>query len=271
MMYQLLKLDDKEIVEMVFFPVINEACQVLSEGIANKASDLDIASIFGMGFPPYRCFLSLWKMQIRFNLSDNDWTLNSMYKLPDNNSWTLNNIVCFWQQQLNFENSDKLLNWLCNQGWHRVLGRFHRRKAHSRKAIRVGDEAWPVVQALLIPVRKGSRRCSSGENRLTSLLIPFSFFGHQQINSAKFRTCFPNAFVLKKNEFDLQSSTVKNNAKARMWVWSYCHHVFSSRDWWRTVIMKPQSEFQTSLAAVKCGAKRVRRLNNSIQCVLSKK
>jgi enoyl-CoA hydratase/3-hydroxyacyl-CoA dehydrogenase len=59
MMYQLLKLDDKEIVEMVFFPVINEACQVLSEGIANKASDLDIASIFGMGFPPYRCFLSL--------------------------------------------------------------------------------------------------------------------------------------------------------------------------------------------------------------------
>nr|AAV32217.1 putative fatty acid beta-oxidation multifunctional protein [Oryza sativa Japonica Group] len=50
---ELLKLDDKEIVEMVFFPVINEACQVLSEGIANKASDLDIASIFGMGFPPY--------------------------------------------------------------------------------------------------------------------------------------------------------------------------------------------------------------------------
>lgn len=181
MMYQLLKLDDKEIVEMVFFPVINEACQVLSEGIANKASDLDIASIFGMGFPPYRCFLSLWKMQIRFNLSDNDWTLNSMYKLPDNNSWTLNNIVCFWQQQLNFENSDKLLNWLCNQGWHRVLGRFHRRKAHSRKAIRVGDEAWPVVQALLIPVRKGSRRCSSGEKEW---LLCLSHFRSSDINKS---------------------------------------------------------------------------------------
>jgi hypothetical protein len=51
---QLLKLSEKDIVEMVFFPVINEACRVLDEGIAVKASDLDIASIFGMGFPPYR-------------------------------------------------------------------------------------------------------------------------------------------------------------------------------------------------------------------------
>lgn len=51
---QLLKLGDKDIVEMVFFPVVNEACRVLAEGISVKSSDLDIASIFGMGFPPYR-------------------------------------------------------------------------------------------------------------------------------------------------------------------------------------------------------------------------
>ncbi|RWW61134.1 hypothetical protein BHE74_00031821 [Ensete ventricosum] len=50
----LMKLPDKDIVEMVFFPVVNEACRVLDEGIAVKASDLDIASIMGMGFPPYR-------------------------------------------------------------------------------------------------------------------------------------------------------------------------------------------------------------------------
>jgi enoyl-CoA hydratase/3-hydroxyacyl-CoA dehydrogenase len=50
----LLKLDDGAIPEMVFFPVINEACRVLGENIAVKASDLDIASIFGMGFPSYR-------------------------------------------------------------------------------------------------------------------------------------------------------------------------------------------------------------------------
>lgn len=46
---------------MTFFPVVNEACRVFAEGIAVKAADLDIAAIFGMGFPPYRsafCFNS---------------------------------------------------------------------------------------------------------------------------------------------------------------------------------------------------------------------
>ncbi|OEL15446.1 Glyoxysomal fatty acid beta-oxidation multifunctional protein MFP-a [Dichanthelium oligosanthes] len=57
---ELLKLSEKDIVEMVFFPVINEACRVLDEGIAVKASDLDIASIFGMGFPPYRGGVMYW-------------------------------------------------------------------------------------------------------------------------------------------------------------------------------------------------------------------
>nr|CAB3473099.1 unnamed protein product [Digitaria exilis] len=57
---ELLKLTEKDIVEMVFFPVINEACRVLDEGIAVKASDLDIASIFGMGFPPYRGGVMYW-------------------------------------------------------------------------------------------------------------------------------------------------------------------------------------------------------------------
>lgn len=51
---QLLKLGEKDIVEMVFFPVVNEACRVLAEGIADKAADLDIASVTGMGFPAYR-------------------------------------------------------------------------------------------------------------------------------------------------------------------------------------------------------------------------
>ena len=43
---------------MTFFPVVNEACRVFAEGIAVKAADLDIAGIFGMGFPPYRSVLS---------------------------------------------------------------------------------------------------------------------------------------------------------------------------------------------------------------------
>lgn len=49
-----MKLSDKDIVEMIFFPVVNEATRVLDEGIAVKSSDLDIASIMGMGFPAYR-------------------------------------------------------------------------------------------------------------------------------------------------------------------------------------------------------------------------
>jgi len=42
---------------MIFFPVVNEACRVLGEGIAVKAADLDVSSVMGMGFPPYRFVL----------------------------------------------------------------------------------------------------------------------------------------------------------------------------------------------------------------------
>ncbi|XP_049363813.1 glyoxysomal fatty acid beta-oxidation multifunctional protein MFP-a-like isoform X2 [Solanum verrucosum] len=54
------KLSDKDIIEMIFFPVINEACRVLAEGIAVKSSDLDISAIMGMGFPPYRGGIIFW-------------------------------------------------------------------------------------------------------------------------------------------------------------------------------------------------------------------
>ncbi|CAL5407189.1 unnamed protein product [Camellia sinensis] len=56
----LMKLSDKDIVEMVFFPMVNNACRVLAEGIAVKASDLDIAAVMGMGFPPYRGGIMFW-------------------------------------------------------------------------------------------------------------------------------------------------------------------------------------------------------------------
>lgn len=57
---KVMKLTDSDIVEMVFFPVVNEACRVLDEGIALKASDLDVASIMGMGFPSYRGGVMFW-------------------------------------------------------------------------------------------------------------------------------------------------------------------------------------------------------------------
>lgn len=51
---QPLSLSDREVVEMILFPVVNEACRVLDEGVVIRASDLDMASILGMSFPNYR-------------------------------------------------------------------------------------------------------------------------------------------------------------------------------------------------------------------------
>ncbi|KAI3977536.1 hypothetical protein MKX01_000449 [Papaver californicum] len=46
----LLKDGRNEIVEMIMFPVVNEACRVL-DGVVVRPSDLDVASIHGMSFP----------------------------------------------------------------------------------------------------------------------------------------------------------------------------------------------------------------------------
>ena len=48
------KIGDEEIVQRLVLALVNEAAHILEEGIANKASDIDIAYIFGYGFPPYR-------------------------------------------------------------------------------------------------------------------------------------------------------------------------------------------------------------------------
>ncbi|XP_031129333.1 peroxisomal fatty acid beta-oxidation multifunctional protein AIM1-like isoform X1 [Ipomoea triloba] len=54
-----ISITDQEIVEMVLFPVVNEACRVLDEGIV-RASDLDVASVLGMSFPSYRGGIVFW-------------------------------------------------------------------------------------------------------------------------------------------------------------------------------------------------------------------
>jgi enoyl-CoA hydratase/3-hydroxyacyl-CoA dehydrogenase len=53
-------LTDQDILEMIFFPVVNEACRVMDENVVIRASDLDIASVLGMGFPKYRGGLIFW-------------------------------------------------------------------------------------------------------------------------------------------------------------------------------------------------------------------
>ena len=48
------KISDEEIVQRLVFSLVNEAAHIVEEGIANKASDIDIVYIFGYGFPAHR-------------------------------------------------------------------------------------------------------------------------------------------------------------------------------------------------------------------------
>ncbi|KAL6549604.1 Altered inheritance of mitochondria protein 1 [Orobanche hederae] len=51
---------DEEVVKMILFPVVNEACRVLDDGVVIRASDLDVASLLGMSFPSYRGGIVFW-------------------------------------------------------------------------------------------------------------------------------------------------------------------------------------------------------------------
>ncbi|KAH7666712.1 3-hydroxyacyl-CoA dehydrogenase protein [Dioscorea alata] len=62
---KLMKLTDKDIIEMVFLPCVNEACRILDEKIAVKASDLDIASVMGMGFPTLQTWSKVHILEAR--------------------------------------------------------------------------------------------------------------------------------------------------------------------------------------------------------------
>ena len=48
------KVSDEEIVQRLVFALVNEAAHILEEGIANKASDIDMVYLTGYGFPAYR-------------------------------------------------------------------------------------------------------------------------------------------------------------------------------------------------------------------------
>ncbi len=48
------KISSSEIVQRCVFALVNEGARILEEGIAQRASDIDIVYIFGYGFPAYR-------------------------------------------------------------------------------------------------------------------------------------------------------------------------------------------------------------------------
>jgi len=48
------KIGDEEIVQRCVFALVNEGALILEEGIAQRASDIDLVYLAGYGFPPFR-------------------------------------------------------------------------------------------------------------------------------------------------------------------------------------------------------------------------
>jgi 3-hydroxyacyl-CoA dehydrogenase len=55
---------DEEILRRLLFSSVNEACKILEEGKALRASDIDVMWLNGFGFPRYRGGLMYWADQI---------------------------------------------------------------------------------------------------------------------------------------------------------------------------------------------------------------
>jgi 3-hydroxyacyl-CoA dehydrogenase / enoyl-CoA hydratase / 3-hydroxybutyryl-CoA epimerase len=47
-------LGENDLLDRLLLPMINEAMRLLAEGVVARPADLDLATVFGMGFPPFR-------------------------------------------------------------------------------------------------------------------------------------------------------------------------------------------------------------------------
>jgi 3-hydroxyacyl-CoA dehydrogenase len=48
------EISDEEIIQRCIYPIVNEGCRILEEGIVERPSDMDVIWIYGYGFPRYR-------------------------------------------------------------------------------------------------------------------------------------------------------------------------------------------------------------------------
>jgi 3-hydroxyacyl-CoA dehydrogenase len=53
-------ISDEEIVERTLYPMVNEGYRILEEGMAQRASDIDVVWVFGYGWPVYRGGPMFW-------------------------------------------------------------------------------------------------------------------------------------------------------------------------------------------------------------------
>ncbi|KTR83617.1 3-hydroxyacyl-CoA dehydrogenase [Novosphingobium barchaimii] len=57
------EISDEEIVDRILGAMVNEGAKILEEGIAQRASDIDVTYAFGYGFPKYRGGPMFWAQQ----------------------------------------------------------------------------------------------------------------------------------------------------------------------------------------------------------------
>jgi 3-hydroxyacyl-CoA dehydrogenase len=48
------EISDQEIVERTIYPMVNEGAKILEEGMAQRASDVDVVWVYGYGWPVYK-------------------------------------------------------------------------------------------------------------------------------------------------------------------------------------------------------------------------
>ena len=54
------EISDQEIVERTLYTMVNEGAKILEEGIAQRASDIDVVWVYGYGWPVYRGGPMFW-------------------------------------------------------------------------------------------------------------------------------------------------------------------------------------------------------------------
>jgi 3-hydroxyacyl-CoA dehydrogenase len=54
------QIDDEEIVQRTLYTMVNEAAKILEEGMAQRASDIDVVWVYGYGWPVYRGGPMFW-------------------------------------------------------------------------------------------------------------------------------------------------------------------------------------------------------------------
>jgi 3-hydroxyacyl-CoA dehydrogenase len=54
------EISDEEIIERTLYPMVNEGAKILEEGMAQRASDVDVVWIYGYGWPVYRGGPMFW-------------------------------------------------------------------------------------------------------------------------------------------------------------------------------------------------------------------